>query len=117
MPLMARGDFAAMDAAVLAAATCSAAASGKTSVTSPMALASCALKTRAVSASSLALPTEALQSHLQQPPVTPSAGAQHRTAECSVLNTTGSCSDPAHLALLTMEQVSQVGHAPSGAAH
>lgn len=102
---MARGDLAAMDAAVLAAAACSAAASGKTSVTSPMALASCALKTRAVSASSLALPAEALQSHLQQPPATPSAGLNTKLA---LLETTGSCSDPAQVALVKKEQVSKV---------
>ncbi len=59
MPVMARGDLAATDAAVSAAAACRAAVSGNTSVTSPMALASSALKTRAVKASSLALPAQA----------------------------------------------------------
>ena len=60
MPVMARGDLAAIDAAVSAAAACRAAASGNTSVTSPMAFASCAFKTRAVRASSLAWPAQTL---------------------------------------------------------
>lgn len=60
VPVMARGDLAAIKAAVVAAAACSAGASGNTSVTSPMSLASCALKTRAVKASSLALPARTI---------------------------------------------------------
>ena len=59
MPVIARGDLAATDAAVFAAAACSAAVSENTSVTSPMSFASCGLKTRAVNASSLALPEQA----------------------------------------------------------
>ena len=60
VPVIASGDFAAMATAHFIAAACRAAASGKTSVTSPMALASWALNTRAVKDSSLALPAQAL---------------------------------------------------------